>query len=102
MKDQTTNQIPQDLIDALCNLPVEQILIGQCASVCSCFITGAYITATSTELIEELVQRHKGQLDRESVESVIERVLNFGVAAGALTREFNELKQGGLWDEIGI
>lgn len=91
MKNQPTNQteIPQTLIDALCSLPVEQILIGQCASVCSCFISGAYLSATSNELTEELVRRHKGQLDKKSVESIIEQVLNFGVSAGALTKEHN-------------
>ena len=91
MKKPTINQkeIPQDLIDALCSLPVEQVLMGQCASVCSCFVSGAYLSATSNELLEELVRRHKGDLDRQSVESVIEHVLNFGVDAGALNREPN-------------
>lgn len=91
MKNQTINQkeIPQELIDALCELPVEQVLMAQCASVCSCFVSGAYISAASDELLEELVRRHKGNLDKQSVESVLEHVLNFGVDAGALTKEPN-------------
>lgn len=93
MKNQpTSNQPPgyEDLVAALSNLPVEQILIGQCASLCSCFISGAYISATSTELLNELVKRHKGNLDKKSVERVIKEVLAFGVYTGALTLNENQ------------
>jgi hypothetical protein len=88
MKNQTPEY--EAVLSALNNLPLEQILIGQCASLCSCFISGAYISATSTELLNELVRRHKGNLDKQSVENIIKQVLAFGVDSGALTIDENQ------------
>ena len=91
MKNQTiTKEQEEAFIQALEQVPIEQIFIGQCASLCSCFISGAYISANTTELINELVRRHKGFLDKQSVESVIQSVLTFGVGAGVFTKESND------------
>jgi len=81
------HQIEQELIDTLEQLPVEFVLASQCASLCSCFISGSYISATSSELLNELVARHKGELDKKSAKQIIDIVLQFGVDTGMLVRE---------------
>lgn len=89
-KQSITKEQEEAFIQALEQIPIEQIYMGQCASICSCFVSGAYLSATCEELIAELLKRHKGMLDKQSVESVVNNVLAFGIGAGALIMDSND------------
>ena len=82
----TTEEIHQTLSD----MPMNMVLTGQCASLCSLFISGAYISATVNELVDELNKRHKGMVNVEEVLETAQHALDYGVVSGVFEKENNK------------
>lgn len=75
---------PTDLIDILDQIPLEQVYAAQCASMCSLFIRGAYLSATVDQLVNELGKRHGDNLDLKHTKKVLNEALTYGLETGIL------------------
>jgi hypothetical protein len=94
MKQQTPSsekEIQQKILEAALNeLSINAVQIAQCASLCSLFITGSYISATVKQLVDELIKRHNGILDASHATVIAKDALQFGVENDLFQKEDNK------------
>ena len=86
----TTSFKQEQIIEKLKSMPPEFVLTAQCASLCSLYISGSYISATIQQLISELSARHKGLLDVESALEHATQALEYGIQSGLFIKEIND------------
>ena len=69
----------------------------RCASVCAAFVSGAYITATITQIADVILKRHKDLVDTLPTEAqapidevqhldLVEKTIAWGIKCGILTQ----------------
>lgn len=91
MKQTPQSNVQKNIIKAALNeVSLNSVQIAQCASLSSLFISGSFISATINQLAEELVKRHKGMIDMESVMENAQEAINFGVENELFEKEGNK------------
>ena len=91
MKDHSlTNEQKEIINSTLSEMPLSTVYTAQCASLCSLFISGAFISATIKQLVEELIKRHSGMIDMESAMEHAKDAMEFGVANDLFQKEDNK------------
>lgn len=68
-------------------LPPHTVLVAQCASLCSLFISGSLISATITDLVNELSDRHKGMIDIDTTLEHAREALRYGTISGVFEKD---------------
>ena len=71
-------------------LPPGTVLMAQCASLCSLFISGSLISATISELVNELNKRHKGMVDVDTALEFAQDAIDFGTKTRVFEKQHNK------------
>lgn len=80
----------EQIREVLSEFPPRTILMAQCASLCSLFISGSLISATIPELVNELNKRHKDGVDVNAALKSAQDVIEFGTMSGIFEKEGNK------------
>ena len=88
MKQQLpTEEKNEQIKEWMKELPPTTILTAQCASLCSLFISGSFITATITDLVNELSVRHKRMIDIDTTLEHAREALRYGTISGVFEKD---------------
>lgn len=80
----------EQIKELLKELPPHIVLAAQCASLCSLFISGSFISATISELVNELNKRHKGMVDVNNALEFAQNAVDFGTKTGVFEKQNNK------------
>jgi len=91
MKQQLpTEEENKQIREMLSEFPPSTILMAQCASLCSLFISGSLISATISELVNELNKRHNGKVDTNAALEFAQDAIDFGTTSGVFEKQNNK------------